>query len=68
MKVWALVCMFGLTSCQKRDREKSQYFLHYLSSNNPSSGFESLFFLGSASPILGISINDASSGDIRVTL
>ena len=68
MKVWTLVCMLGLTGCQNRDLEKSKYVPHYLSSNNPSSGYESLFFLGSASPILGISINDATSGVIRVTL
>ena len=43
MKVWTLVCMLGLTGCQNRDLEKSKYVPHYLSSNNPSSGFESLF-------------------------
>ena len=43
MKVWTLVCMLGLTGCQNRDLEKSKYFPHYLSSNNPNSGFESLF-------------------------
>ena len=35
--------MLGLTGCQNRDLEKSKYVPHYLSSNNPSSGFESLF-------------------------
>ena len=43
MKVWTLVCMLGLTGCQNRDLEKSKYVPHYLSSNNPNSGFESLF-------------------------
>ena len=43
MKVWTLVCMLGLTGCQNRDLEKSKYVPHYLSSNNPSSGFESFF-------------------------
>ena len=43
MKVWTLICMLGLTGCQNRDLEKSKYVPHYLSSNNPSSGFESLF-------------------------
>ena len=45
MKVWTLVCMLGLTGCQNRDLEKSKYVPHYLSSNNPNSGFESLFIL-----------------------
>ena len=35
--------MLGLTGCQNRDLEKSKYVPHYLSSNNPSSGFESFF-------------------------
>ena len=35
--------MLGLTGCQNRDLEKSKYVPHYLSSNNPNSGFESLF-------------------------
>ena len=43
MKVWTLICMLGLTGCQNRDLEKSKYVPHYLSSNNPNSGFESLF-------------------------
>ena len=43
MKVWTLICMLGLTGCQNRDLEKSKYVPHYLSSNNPDSGFESLF-------------------------
>ena len=43
MKVWTLICMLGLTGCQSRDLEKSKYVPHYLSSNNPNSGFESLF-------------------------
>ena len=43
MKVWTLICMLGLTGCQNRDLEKSKYVPHYLSSNNPSSGFESFF-------------------------
>lgn len=43
MKVWTLICILGLTGCQNRDLEKSKYVPHYLSSNNPNSGFESLF-------------------------
>ena len=43
MKVWTLICILGLTGCQNRDLEKSKYVPHYLSSNNPSSGFESFF-------------------------
>ena len=43
MKVWTLICMLGLTGCQSRDLEKSKYVPHYLSSNNPNSGFESFF-------------------------
>lgn len=43
MKVWTLICMLGLTGCQNLDLEKSKYVPHYLSSNNPNSGFESFF-------------------------
>lgn len=35
--------MLGLTGCQNLDLEKSKYVPHYLSSNNPNSGFESFF-------------------------
>lgn len=43
--IWALICMTGFSGCQGSDAERSKYVPHYLSSNNPDSGFESLFIL-----------------------
>jgi hypothetical protein len=37
--------MTGFSGCQGSDAERSKYVPHYLSSNNPDSGFESLFIL-----------------------